>query len=220
MKAAPFLVPTLVPMGDRAIILRFAGTLDKDANGSALAFCERCRKAGIPGVEEVVPNLVSVLIRYDAAKTDFSRLSGELRLLAAVGGTGFARGPLHRLGIRYGGEDGPDLASVAQHLDMDTETFISRHAGKPLDVLAIGFAPGFLYCGMHAPDMVVPRLQSVRRSVPPGSILFAAGQTAIAATSVPTGWPLIGRTDMINFDPLATPVVSILAGDSVLFERL
>jgi allophanate hydrolase subunit 1 len=51
-------------------------------------------------------------------------------------------------------------------------------------------------------------------------LLFAAGQTAIAATPVPTGWHLIGRTDLINFDSRRDPPTVLREGDLVAFEAV
>jgi allophanate hydrolase subunit 1 len=56
--------------------------------------------------------------------------------------------------------------------------------------------------------------------VPAGTILFAAGQTAIAATPIPTGWHLIGRTEFRNFDPNADPPCLLKAGDLVRFSEV
>jgi inhibitor of KinA len=49
-------------------------------------------------------------------------------------------------------------------------------------------------------------------------VLFAAGQTAIAATEIPTGWHVIGRTEFRNFDPTASVPTRLAAGDAVQFE--
>jgi inhibitor of KinA len=87
-------------------------------------------------------------------------------------------------------------------------------------VLATGFAPGFVYCGFHEAGLRVPRRAAVRPPVAPGSVLFAAGQTAIAATPVPTGWHLIGRTDFINFDAMRDPPTILQEGDLVAFEAV
>jgi inhibitor of KinA len=84
-------------------------------------------------------------------------------------------------------------------------------------VLATGFAPGFVYCGFHARDLVVPRREQVRPLVPAGTVLFAAGQTAIAATPVRTGWHVIGRTAFQNFDPKSDPPTTLKAGDTIRF---
>jgi inhibitor of KinA len=97
---------------------------------------------------------------------------------------------------------------------------VSQHDAFPLRILATGFAPGFVYCGFHGETLTLPRRSAVRAMVPAGSVLFAAGQTAIAATDIPTGWHVIGWTDFTNFDPNMTPPTRLRAGDHVVFEAL
>lgn len=206
-------LPLIVPLGDTGLLVRFADTLSEAANASALAFAQGAAAAGLPGVEEVVPTLVSVLLRYDPRKTGFERLAGEVRLL--VGGhLADVTGATHTVDIRY---DGADLAEVCGLLGLTAEAFVAAHAAMPLRVLAVGFAPGFLYCGFHPAELHVPRRTAIRPPVPVGTVLFAAGQTAIAATPVPTGWHVIGHTGLRNFDAGATPPVRIRAGDRVVF---
>ena len=108
--------------------------------------------------------------------------------------------------------DGPDLAAVAEASGLDVAAFVARHSGAVLKVLAIGFAPGFAYCGFHDDLKRLPRRGEVRPRMPAGSILYAAGQTALTATPIPTGWHVIGRTTFANFDPGATPPVASEAG--------
>ena len=101
---------------------------------------------------------------------------------------------------------------------MSEAAFLAAHNETPLRVLTTGFAPGFVYCGFHGDRLLLPRRAAVRPPVAPGSILFAAGQTAIAATSVPTGWHVIGRTSFSNFDADASPPTRLGEGDLVRFE--
>lgn len=211
------IVPTLVPLGDKGVLIRFADRLDMDANAAAIGFARNLQSRPIPGIVEIVPNLVSVLVRYDPQRIGFAGLCGELRLVDREVEDGEPAAG-HRVEIAYGGEDGPDLDAVAAELRLTVPDFIKAHGSEPLGVLAVGFAPGFVYCGMHAEDLLVPRRETVRRSVPPGSILFAARQTAIAATPIPTGWAVIGRTRFINFDPAETPPTQLRAGDTITFE--
>ena len=49
--------------------------------------------------------------------------------------------------------DGPDLAEVAAALGMTAADFIAAHNATPLRVLATGFAPGFVYCGLHPDEL-------------------------------------------------------------------
>lgn len=212
--------PKLQPLGDKAILVRFADRLDDAANKLAISFARALRDADLPGVEEVVSSLVSVLVRYEPKEVSFAALTGELRLhLSSFKGLGAAdEGAHHEVRISFGGEAGPDLDEVAAELKLSPEDFIKEHNAKMLRVMAVGFAPGFVYCGMHDEKLHLPRRQQVRPLVPAGAVLFAAGQTAIAATPMPTGWHVIGQTDLRNFDVSKDPAVTLDAGDSVRFE--
>ena len=203
---------SILPMGDAAVLVRFGDTLSAAANRQAIAFAARL-DADVPeGVEEVAPGLVSVLLRT-LPGVDFWRLSGELRLRMEE--------PLvetthNRWSIPVV-FDGEDLMEVCGRLKLAPGNFVVRHNGTPLRVLATGFAPGFVYCGFHSPTLFVPRREQVRPMVPAGTVLFAAGQTAITATPIRTGWHVIGRTVFQNFDPNETPPTAFAPGDRIEF---
>ncbi|SMQ65255.1 sensor histidine kinase inhibitor, KipI family [Devosia lucknowensis] len=203
----------ILPLGDAALLVRFGTRLDESTNRSVLALAEVLQSDPIAGVLEVAPSLVSVLIRYDPDTISLTRLAGEtaLRLQAP---DGHGQKAVHTLAVRF---DGPDLAEVAATLGLEPSEFISRHNSAPLRILTTGFAPGFVYCGMHGRDLTLPRRQSLRPMVPAGSVLFAAGQTAIAATDIPTGWHVIGSTDFRNFRPERDPPTILRAGELVQF---
>lgn len=209
------MIPLILPLGDRGLLVRFSETLSDEANRAAIAFSARVEMAGVPGVLEVVPNLVSVLLRYEPAAITFDRLAGEVRLLAAAPDGAIVAGAEHRVAVRF---DGADLDEVAGLVQLSVIEFVAAHNAAPLRVLATGFAPGFLYCGLHPEALVVPRRDVVRRQVPAGTMLFAAGQTAITSTPIPTGWHVIGHTGFRNFDPTAEPPATVRAGDTIRFE--
>ncbi|WP_172123088.1 MULTISPECIES: allophanate hydrolase subunit 1 [unclassified Devosia] len=214
----PRVKPTILPLGDAAVLVRFATSLSESANNAAVALAHLLGSQPVPGVVEITPNLVSVLVRYDPALTDPGQLAGELRLRLAGLDNAAESGEQHKIKARFGGAAGPDLPEVAALLGMEADAFVQAHNRAPLRVLATGFAPGFVYCGFHGSELVLPRRTAVRRAVPAGSVLFAAGQTAIAATEIPTGWHVIGRTEFRNFDPAAAAPTRLAAGDAVQFE--
>jgi KipI family sensor histidine kinase inhibitor len=205
-------MPEILPLGDAAVLVRFGDTLSEAANRQAIAFAAGLDADMPEGVEEIAPGLVSVLLRTRPG-TDFWRLSGELRLR------------LDRAPIQIGGSawsipiifDGEDLMEVCDRLKLAPGNFVVRHNGTPLRVLATGFAPGFVYCGFHSPTLFVPRREEVRPMVPAGTVLFAAGQTAITATPVRTGWHVIGRTMFQNFDPDEASPTAFAPGDTIEF---
>lgn len=209
------MTPLILPLGDQGLLIRFSETLTDAANRAAIAMAGAVEAARLPGVREVVPNLVSVLLRYRPGEISFERLAGEVRLLAPGLDDAPAAGERHAIAVSF---DGPDLAEVAEVVGLTAADFIAAHNAQPLRVLATGFAPGFLYCGLHAEALVVPRRALVRRQVPGGTVLFAAGQTAITSTPIPTGWHVIGHTSFRNFDPQRDPPTTVRAGDTVAFE--
>lgn len=211
-----FPTPTIIPLGDSSLLVRFGTVLTDAANRAAIALALTLDRAPIAGVTEIAPNLVSVLLRYEPGKgPSAATIAGELRLRLS----GLAEAAPHTtrwtIPVRF---DGPDLDAVSAALGMGAAQFVAAHNARPLRVLATGFAPGFVYCGLHPNALVLPRRTEVRSSVPPGSVLFAAGQTAITATEMPTGWHVIGRTDFANFDPAGLTPTRLIAGDVVTFE--
>ena len=207
--------PHIVPLGDSGLLVRFGATLSETANRRATGFAQLLASGeALAGVTEIIPNLVSVLVCYDPRQVGFEALAGEVRL--RLGGvTEVVTGALRTIRVRF---DGEDLASVAADLKLKVDAFITAHNASPLRVLATGFAPGFVYCGFHSGALILPRRAAVRPMVPAGTVLFAAGQTAITATPIPTGWHVIGHTDFRNFDPAATPPTALRPGDGIRFE--
>ncbi|MDP1731732.1 MAG: carboxyltransferase domain-containing protein [Devosia sp.] len=218
-ESAPLPNPLIIPLGDHGLLVRFAIALSDRANLATVAFARRLREQMPEGVTEIDPNLVSVLLKYDPARIAFDQLAGEVRLLiGSPDGRKGARPKRYRIAVIFGGEEGPDLDEVAAALKLAPSAFIAEHNARPLRVLTTGFAPGFVYCGFHPEHLELPRRSSVRPLVPAGTVLFAAGQTAITATSIPTGWYVIGQTDFRNFDAERDPPTQLREGDEVLFE--
>lgn len=206
-----------MPLGDRGLLVRFGQTLTDEANLAAIRFAELAEAEAIRGVLEIVPNLISVLLRYDAAAIGYEHLAGEVRLLMSRPGEPPLTSHERVVEVVF---DGQDLPEVAEVVKLTEDAFVAAHNASPLRVLATGFAPGFVYGGMHEPALFIQRRQTVRRQVPPGTVLFAAGQTAITSTAIPTGWHVIGRTDFRNFSPASDPPVALRAGDYIRFVSI
>ncbi len=214
-------VARLLAVGDSGLLIKFATQLSDKANKRAIAGAHKLAGAAISGVEEIAPSLVSVLLRYDPKKIGFFALCNQVRLALTTSAVnnGFVA-KLREIPVAYGGEGGPDLDCAARLCHLPVNEFIAAHCRSEIRVLATGFAPGFIYCGLHEKALNIPRRVKIHARVPPGSILFAAGQTAITATSIPTGWHVIGRTDFANFQPNLDPPILLEAGDMVRFSPL
>jgi inhibitor of KinA len=113
-----------------------------------------------------------------------------------------------------------DLGTVAAHTGRSAEEIIHLHAATEYTVYAIGFCPGFPYLGYLPPELCgVPRLETARLRVEPGSVGLAGRQTGIYTEARPGGWNLIGRTPLVLVD-VADGYFPLRTGDRVCFERI
>jgi inhibitor of KinA len=129
--------------------------------------------------------------------------------------------PSHRLltvPVFYGGEYGPDLDWVADHLRLTPEEVIRLHAETIYRVYMIGFTPGYPYLGELPAALAVPRRNTPRTRVPKGSVGIAQRQTGIYAAESPGGWQIIGWTPIELFDPDRRLPSLLEMGDEVKFE--
>ena len=111
--------------------------------------------------------------------------------------------------------DGPDLESAADLLGMTSDELVRLHTSTTFTVAFCGFAPGFAYCtGL---GRSVPRLESPRSRVEPGSVGLAGEFTGIYPTASPGGWRLIGRTDVALWDPTRVEPALLTPGTTVRF---
>jgi KipI family sensor histidine kinase inhibitor len=214
------IISRLIPLGDRAILVRFGNQLTLEANHNAQVFADLCREKLGSMIDGCSSNLVSVILRYDPFKTQFNDLKNQIMLLMSTfdGDKSGPDKPLHNINVIYGGKYGPCLQDVCEMLELSEDQFIKSHTSKPLHALALGFSPGFLYLGLHDEKLRVPRREQVQENVPAGSILFAAGQTAITSRPIRTGWHVIGQTDFRNFDSSSQTPIMVNPGELVQFQ--
>ena len=128
----------------------------------------------------------------------------------------------HVLDVTY---DGGDLVTVAEQLGLSLEGVSQLHCATVWKVVMLGFSPGFGYLApVTGDDSVwsrVERLATPRRSVPMGSVAVAGGMSCVYPATMPGGWPIIGSTRTVLFDPASEDAPTLLRpGDHVRFNRM
>lgn len=112
--------------------------------------------------------------------------------------------------------DGPDLEEIVRARNMSLAELVADLSAAELQVAYLGFAPGFAYVEGLPPSLSsIPRRSTPRTSVPAGSVGIAAGYLGIYPQTSPGGWNLIGRTDLVMFDPLVAPYSTVQPGDRI-----
>lgn len=177
---------------------------------------EGFRSVGVPGVVDVVASFVNVFVQFDPLVTDHAALEGAVQALAARPTEPAAPRTLD-VPVVYGGEHGPDLASVAQALDLSPAQVVELHSSEPWTIRFVGSPLGApLMDGPRVPASV-PRLASPRVRTAPGSVGMSGVQSIIYNAASPGGWRIIGRTRSVLFDVHAPPHVPYRAGDAIRF---
>ena len=208
------------PLGDTALLAQ-APADDPLANQVALSLARRLEANPPPGFIAAVPAIDTLLVCFEPLLSSHAALAAHLlTLLADPAPPMHTAGRLIEVPVRYGGDHGPDLETVAAQLGLSPAEVVALHSDRPLPVLMIGFAPGYAYLGGLPLALHLPRRATPRSAVPAGSVAIATGMTGIYPARLPGGWHLIGQTAIVLFDPAADPPALLRPGDSVRFVAL
>lgn len=210
--------PAVHSLGESAITLTWGTTVSAELNAHVHAAAAVIHAAGLDCIEELVPGYAALTVYYDPLHTNSDGLSDQLLTLIAGADAGRIAQPVgrdHIVPVHY---DGADLGEVARLTGLSRDEVVRRHTEPWYHVYLLGFAPGFAYLGDLDPALVLARRGSPRKRVPAGSVAIAGEQTAIYPLDTPGGWHLIGRTDLVLFDPGATPPALLQPGDRVRFH--
>ena len=188
--------------GDDALLVEVAD------HHAALALYRAVRGAGV-AVRDVVPAARSVLL------DGVDDLDAVVRALPTwEHAPAPASGPVVEVPTVY---DGPDLEDVARAWGMTTAEVVATHTGLEHEVAFCGFSPGFAYCAGLPEHLGVPRRPDPRPRVPAGSVAVADRWTGVYPTASPGGWQLLGRTDLVLWDPDRDPPATLAPGTRVRF---
>ncbi|WP_420597253.1 5-oxoprolinase subunit B family protein [Deinococcus sp.] len=167
------------------------------------------------GFEEAVPALGSLTVLFNplAAKNVASELRSRLAGLG-VDETALP-GRTHILPVTLGG---PDLGWVLERTELDLEELTAQLCSLELEVAFLGFTPGFAFLTGLPEHLQMPRLETPRERVPPGSLGLGGPWAGVYPLATPGGWRLIGHTEARLFDAARPEPFLLRAGDTVRFE--
>ncbi|HET9587664.1 MAG TPA: 5-oxoprolinase subunit PxpB [Anaerolineales bacterium] len=210
--------PKIVPLGDAALLVQLGDEINVEINHRVQTLAALIDSAPLDGVIETVPAYSTLLIHYDPLVLTDSQIRTWVRTKLVHMDETESRKPRQiEVPLRYGGEYGPDLESVAAYHGLHPEDVIRIHSEKPYVIYMMGFTPGFPYMGKLHDAIATPRLETPRKHVPAGTVAIAGSQTGIYPVDSPGGWRLIGWTSLQLFDPKSEPPFLFSPGDEVRF---
>jgi len=203
---------------DQSLLVYFGQQISIDAHHRVRKLLRLLEQKPIAGVRNLHPAYCSILLSFDALKLNHRKLEEVLRgYLERLDATEIPKGRELQIPVCYGAEFGPDLDEVASLHGMTPAQAIELHASVTYIVYFLGFVPGFAYLGELPEPLATPRLDSPRRSTPPGSVGIAGNQTGVYPCATPGGWRLIGRTPIAMFRPDREAMSFLSIGDRVRF---
>ncbi|MNM33390.1 Kinase A inhibitor [compost metagenome] len=123
------------------------------------------------------------------------------------------------LGVVYGGRAAPYLRQLARQAGLHVDEWIKMHVSRPYTVLSVGVHPGFACLDELEPVLQRSVMANSREPVFSGGVAVSEFRTAVAASTIPAGWNLVGVISKGHADDGAD-LISIQPGDSVCFERV
>lgn len=221
--------PRLLPHGEAAVSVEFGNCIQLELNQRVYALeaaIETAKANAEPAsplraIETLIPSYRSLLVMFDPLATTLNELFPLLQdLISRSQNLPPRRGRVVEIPVTYGGEEGPDLAFVAETNGLTPQEVIEIHCSRDYPVYMMGFTPGFPYLGGVDPRIAAPRLPNPRESISAGSVGIAGTQTGIYSLTSPGGWRIIGRTAIPLFAPSQPNPFLLSPGDFVRFIAL
>ena len=209
--------------GDSALLVSGADDeqLSKETRWAAVhAVAGRLRGAGIRGIEGIVATFETLTVEFDPLELDAFDLGELIRGWSPIPIDPTGTGRVVEIPMVYGGEYGPDLASVASHLGLREHEVIERHSAHLWRVAFTGAPAGTPLHEGATFDAPIPRMPEPRVRIAPGTIALSGHQGTIYTIPAPGGWRLIGRTPLQIINPSGDPFVAIEPGDSLRFRPI
>jgi inhibitor of KinA len=209
------------PASDQSLLVYFGQQITIGAHQRVRTLLRLLEQEPIAGVHNLNPAYCSILISFDALQLNRSKLEEILRgYLDRLDTMQIPEGRELQIPVCYGAEFGPDLIEVASLHELTPDRVIELHASVTYIVYFLGFVPGFAYLGELPEALATPRLDSPRRTTPPGSVGIAGNQTGVYPFATPGGWRLIGRTPIAMFRPDRKAMSFLSIGDRVRFTPI
>lgn len=176
------------------------------------------KRQRLKGLIETVIGVNNLLFLFDPLELGYASLSQRIQDLWPDAPARTIAGRRHLVPVDYGGEPGSDFAEACERLDMAADELAAEHCAHDYTVACVGSMPGFGYLVGLPEKLFIPRRQTPRTQVAQGSVMIGGQQTGIHPALAPSGWNVLGRTDLTLFDPHADTPCLLAPGDRVRFH--
>jgi KipI family sensor histidine kinase inhibitor len=203
--------------GDAAVLVTIPGAAATEGWQRLHTLAEELSAAKMPGIEGLVATYDSLLIEFDPHTLTPDDLDACIRAKETPTAARSTEVRTFRVPALYGGDSGPDLADVADELDLTVAQFIETHSSALWRIAFRGAPAGAPMLDGSPFDRSIARCGHPRIRVPAGSIAVSGRQGVIYPVDSPGGWRLVARTPLDVIDITRTPHLLYRPGDLIQF---
>ncbi len=196
------------PYGPDAALVRIVGGAEK-----VRAVIEWLEGEPVDGLREWSVAFDQVLLEFQPGVAVVERVGDLIEIFEGLREGAEAAARIHRIPVRY---DGEDLGLVARGARMSEDEVMRVHSAGEYVVAMLGFSPGFPYLTGLDGRLATPRRTEPRARIRAGAVAIGGTHAGIYTVDSPGGWNVIGYTDVRLFD-LAAESFLLRAGDRVEF---
>lgn len=200
----------LMSYGDDALLIDF----EKELGTALPMYVAQLRETKL--FSDVIPAYRSITVQFNPESVTEAQVR-EVITTALANPISLPPGPIIEVPVYY---NGADLRSAAKTLGLKPKALITAHSAPTYDVAFLGFLPGFTFLSGLPKHLALPRHDSPRLRVKPGSVGIAGEQTGIYALPSPGGWQLLGRTPWKLFNPEGSKPFRFKAADRLKFTPI
>jgi KipI family sensor histidine kinase inhibitor len=187
-------------IGDDCVCWSFGDKIDLATNRKVLFLYKKLKNSPLSKdllLYDVVPSYKALAVYFDSGAAHPGRIIDKIQAFIIASMKLYkddytADSKAVVLPVVY---DGEDLERIARLHNLTVPEVIKKHSAPEYQVAMVGFRPNFPYLIGLDSNLVTPRLDTPRISVPAGSIGIGGEQTGIYPEKSPGGWNLIGRTN-------------------------
>lgn len=172
----------------------------------------------LPWVEECVPGVNNLLLVYDPLAVEHAEVRAQLEQLWHASTPQEECGSTHEIPVDYDLSPDGDLVAISERIGLSAHDVMQLHSGAQYRVACVGSMPGFAYLVGLPDKLTAPRRASPRAAMPKGAVIIGGTQAGIMPCTAPSGWHLLGSTDVSVFDAQRPQPSRFAPGDRVVFR--
>ena len=214
------MIKNISNLGDAALYCDFGNIVNKETNTEVIRYFQNIKNSNIDGINNLTPSYNKLIISFDLAITNFSKLKKIIENLSINKKESLSSKKIE-IPICCDELFSLDIKRLENKLSLKREKIFDNFLKNEYFCYMTGFIAGMPFLGDLDKNMRVKRLETPRVKVPKGSIGLTEQFTNIYTFESPGGWNIVGNTPINVFDNKNEVNPNLISpGDTIVFKRI